>query len=159
MNPAERKGNLRRWNHDPVVLLVDDEPGILNAVRRSLRDEPCEVITAGSSVEALGWLQEIPVDLIITDQRMPGMTGTELLQEVRRLYPRTARALLTGYRTPSTLRQGLEAGADTLLYKPWDDAHLVETVRRILASSGARRRRKEDPSGPASSFDLGGEAD
>ena len=129
----------------------------MSAIRRSLRDEPYEVITAGSSAEALGWLEETPVDLIITDQRMPGTTGTELLQQVRTRYPRTARALITGYRTPSTVCKGLEAGADTFLYKPWDDALLVETIRRILGSRGAGRRRKEDPSGPASAFELGGE--
>jgi len=145
------------WSRDPIVLLVDDEPGIVNAIRRTLRDEPYELITAGSSAEALGWLDEIPVGLMITDQRMPDMTGTELLEVVRKRYPRTARALITGYRTPSTIRKGLEAGADTFLYKPWDDAHLVETVRRILGSSGAGRLRKENPSGPASAFELGGE--
>lgn len=124
---------------DQVVLLVDDEPEILRAVRRSLRKEPYEVLTARGADEALGWLEERPVDLVIADQRMPGMIGTDLLHEVRRRYPRTARAILTGYRTPDTICRGLEAGADTMLYKPWNDTVLVDTVRRILGI-------REDPS-------------
>jgi DNA-binding response OmpR family regulator len=121
-----------RWNRDPVVLLVDDEPGVLNAVRRSLRNEPYEVITAASCEEALGWLDELPVDLLITDQKMPRMTGTDLLDVVRKRYPRTVTAMLTGHRKPSTVLKGLKAGTDTFLYKPWDDGVLVETVRRLL---------------------------
>ena len=121
-----------RRTADPIVLLVDDDPGILNAVRRALRNEPVEVLTAASSDEALGWLEELPVDLIITDHRMPGMSGIELLDEVRKRYPQTARAMLTGSRTPSTVRQGREAGAETCLYKPWNDQVLVDTVRQLL---------------------------
>lgn len=124
--------HVRKWKRDPVVLCVDDEPGILNAVRRSLRDEPYEVITAASCEEALGWLEDIPIDLVITDQRMPHMTGTELLHQVAKRFPKTARALLTAYRTPSTICQGLESGTDTFLSKPWDDGVLIETVRQIL---------------------------
>lgn len=145
-------------SRDPVVLLVDDEPAVRGAVRRSLRNEPVEVITAGSCEEALGWLEELPVDLIITDQRMPGMSGTELLEVVRKRFPKTSRALLTGYPTPSTVRKGLEAGSDTFLYKPWDDRVLVETIRRILAKRGGGRSSVEDPPSPPSSVDLGGES-
>jgi DNA-binding NtrC family response regulator len=132
MGPVDQRKHHPPWNRGRVILCVDDEPGVLNAVRRSLRDEPYDVITAGSSEEALGWLDELPVDLVITDQRMPGMLGTELLKEVRKRSPKTAIALLTGFRNASTVVQGLEAGAETFLYKPWDERHLVDTVRRLL---------------------------
>jgi DNA-binding NtrC family response regulator len=132
MGPVGQRKHLPRWNRDRVVLCVDDEPGVLSAVSRSLRDEPYDVITARSSEEALGWLDELPVDLVISDQQMPGMPGTELLKEVRKRFPNTAVALLTGVRTPATVDRGLEAGAETFLYKPWDDQRLVETVRRLL---------------------------
>lgn len=134
MSTVEFRQCLPPWNRGRVVLCVDDEPGVLNAVRRSLRDEPYDVITARSSEEALGWLDEVPVDLVISDQRMPGMLGTELLKEVRKRSPKTAIALLTGFRSAATVVQGLEAGAETFLYKPWDERHLVETVRRLLNS-------------------------
>jgi DNA-binding NtrC family response regulator len=127
------------WNREPVVLCVDDEPAILNAVRRSLKDEPYEVITASSPEEALGWLAEVQVDLVITDQRMPRMTGTELLHEVRKRSPKTARALLTAFRTPSTICRGLESGTDTFLSKPWDDGVLIETIRRMLEKRDRER--------------------
>ena len=121
----------RRTNH-PVVLLVDDEPNVLNSIQRSLRNERCEVITAGSCEEALGWFEELPVDVLITDQRMPGRSGLDLLREVHERYPRTASVILTGYRSSSVVREGLESGVDTFLFKPWDDGELVGTVRRLL---------------------------
>jgi response regulator RpfG family c-di-GMP phosphodiesterase len=127
---------MARWKSGPVVLFVDDDPGVLNAVRRSFRDEAIEILTAGSADEALGWIGEMPIDLIVTDQRMPEMAGTELLVEVRRRSPTTAGALLTGYPTPSTIRSGRQSGADAILSKPWDDAELVRTVRRLVGKSG-----------------------
>jgi DNA-binding response OmpR family regulator len=139
METVERKGSSHRPNRDLIVLVVDDEPGILSALRRSLRNEPVEVITAGSPAEALGWLDEIAVDLIITDQKMPGMIGTDLLREVRRRSPRTARALMTSDRAPSTVSEGLESGADTFIYKPWDEGQLVGRVRRILKIGDSNR--------------------
>jgi len=132
MQPFDDNVPRHPLNHGPVVLCVDDEPGVLNALRRSLSKERCEVITAGSPDEALGWLKEVTVHLVITDQRMPGMTGIELLDQVRKRSPRTARVLLTAYRTPAVVRQGLEAGAEAFLYKPWDERYLIDTVRRIL---------------------------
>jgi DNA-binding NarL/FixJ family response regulator len=152
MTPFNRGGHPSRWNRDPVVLCVDDEPGVLSAVRRSLRNERCDVITAGSPEEALGWLEEVQVDLVITDQLMPGMPGTDLLKEVRKRSPTTARVILTAHRTPSMVRMGLEAGVDTFLYKPWNENYLVDTVRQIL---GLGRSRTQEPGSP---FDLGGEA-
>lgn len=151
MSEVLEKARAAQRTQDPIILLVDDEPAVLGAMRRSLRNEPYEVITAGSCEEALGWLEELPVDLVITDQRMPGMSGTELLEVVRTRFPKTRRAILTGYPTPSTVRRGLEAGSDSFLYKPWDDRILLETIRRILArggSKGLRNRDSEPPSDP-----------
>ena len=123
---------LERHAGHPVVLCVDDEKAVLTALRRSLRDEPYEVITAGSAAEAMGWLEELPVTLVITDERMPDVTGTELLREVGKRWPSTARAFLTGHRVPSLVTEGLDAGVETFMYKPWDEEYLRETIRRIL---------------------------
>ena len=138
-------------NDHPIVLCVDDEVETLSALRRCLRNEPYELITARSAAEALGWLREVPVDLVLTDQRMPGAPGTNLLREIRERSPRTARAILTGYPQARLIQQGLEAGADTFLYKPWDDESLRVTIRRILKRDGPAF---PEPPGP---FDLGGE--
>ena len=132
MDPLSRGIPPNPLYRDPIILCVDDDPGVLQALRRSLRDERVDVITAGSPDEALGWLEEMPVALVIADQRMPVMTGSQLLGEVRKRSPRTARALLTGDRTPSAVRQGLEAGADVFFFKPWDERYLVDTVRHLL---------------------------
>jgi len=141
---------------DPVILCVDDETEILNALRRCFRNEPYEVITAGGTEEALGWLAELPiVDLILTDERMPNMRGTDLLQEVRRRSPETIRVILTGYPSESLIQRGLAAGAGVLLYKPWDDELLRDTVRRLLLRT---RRPPQDSVDPPSTFDVGGEA-
>ena len=123
-----------RRNHHPVILCVDDERAILASLSRCLRSEPYEVITARGAAEALGWFEELPIDLVITDQRMPGATGTDLLREVRKRSPKTARAILTAHREPTLVEEGLEAGAETFLYKPWDDRFLKETIRRLLGN-------------------------
>jgi CheY-like chemotaxis protein len=108
---------------------------VLSALRRSLRNEPYEVLTAQSAAEALGWLGEVPVDAVISDERMPGMPGTELLREIRKRSPQTWLAMLTGYPGASLARACLEAGAETVLTKPWDDAALKDLLRRLLGMS------------------------
>lgn len=142
-----------RRTGDSVVLVVDDDPQVLNAVRRCFRNESFEVITAGSCDEALGWLSEVSVNLVITDQVMPGMTGTELIQAVRRQFPEIPCALLTGYRTPSIARDATKAQASAVLYKPWSDQGLREATLRLLRRSPEGPADAQDSAG----FDLGGE--
>ena len=138
---------------DPTILFVDDDPEVLSALRRCFRHEPYRIFTAGGPEEGLSWLDKAPIDLIVTDERMPGMCGTDLLREVRARSPRTSRALLTGYPGDTLIRQGLESGADTFLYKPWTDETLRQTVRRVLLKGPPAGKR--DASAP--DFDLGGE--
>jgi len=153
MDRSERPPNgPRRRRGDVVILCVDDDVGSLNAMRRCLRNEPYEVITAGSSDEAFGWLAELSVDLVIADERMPGVSGTELLREVRKRSPRTARALVTAHRSPSVVRNGLEAGVDTFFFKPWDNKVLRDGVHRLL---GRTTRRNAT----GNQFDPGGEVE
>src|SRR5579883_991605 len=126
-----------------IVLCVDDEPEVLDALSRCLRNEPYTLITASRPADALALLEEVPVDLVITDQRMPEMSGTELLREARERSPRTARAILTGYDTPSTIRKGLESGSDTFLHKPWNEFLLRSSILRILDRLGKLENRRE----------------
>lgn len=135
---------------ESVVLVVDDDPQVLNAVRRCLRNESFEVITAGSSDEALGWMSEVPIGLVIADQVMPGMTGTELIRAVRKQFPQTPCAILTGYRTSSLVREAATVKADTILYKPWSDQGLREATLRLLG-------RSPEGKGEAAGADPGGE--
>ena len=117
----------------PVVLLVDDEPSMLSALRRTLRREGLSIETAGNANEALARIDASPpVDLVISDHRMPGRSGAELLAAVRKHSPGTARILLSGWVgeiDPAALRA---AGCAAVLSKPWDDAELKAEIARAL---------------------------
>jgi DNA-binding NtrC family response regulator len=80
----------------PTILFVDDEPAILMALKRSLRKEPYDVLTAASAAEALELLASNPVTVVVSDERMPGISGTDLLEHVRGAYPAAVRVMLTG---------------------------------------------------------------
>ena len=145
-------------SRDPIVLFVDDDPHTLSALRRCFRQEPVVIRTAQGSAEGLSWLARTRVDLVITDERMPGMAGTDFLEEARALSPRTGRGILTGYPSDALIRRGLEAGADAFFYKPWEDRSLREFVRRLLLKLPMGRRPfRVEPAPLPESFDLGGE--
>jgi CheY-like chemotaxis protein len=115
--------------HLPLLLLVDDEPRILSALRRTLRREPFEVLTAEGPIEAMRAIESHALDLVMTDLKMPGMTGLELLQRVAQLHPRAARLLITGG-TEVIPEASLRAvGVRAVISKPWVDAELKETLR------------------------------
>jgi len=119
---------------DPsVVLLVDDEAHILSALTRSLRREGFELLTAQSPAEALQVLETRRVDLVVSDQKMPGASGIDLLREVARRHPTTPRVLLTGWPEEIPASELAASGVDAVLPKPWDDASLKQTLRGLLA--------------------------
>lgn len=112
------------------LLVVDDEAGICNALTRLLRRDGYHIITANSGTEALDLLALHPVQVILSDQRMPGMSGTELLDKVKSLYPDTVRIVLSGYTDLKVVTDAVNRGAVfRFLTKPWDDAQLREQVR------------------------------
>jgi adenylate cyclase len=117
----------------PCLLIVDDEARILSALRRALRREGYEVVTAETVDEALRILDERPVDAILSDQKMPGMNGAQFLAEAARRRPAAVRMLITGW-TEEIPRERLEElGVCALITKPWDDAKLKATLRRALS--------------------------
>ncbi|MDQ7981718.1 response regulator [Paraburkholderia sp. SARCC-3016] len=124
-----------------IVLLVDDESGVLSSLKRLLRSQSHEVLTALSGEEALETLAARPVDLIISDMRMPRMSGADLLARVQLMYPDTMRILLTGYaEIEAVVRTVNEGEIYRYLNKPWDDQDLLLTVAQALEQ---RRLRKE----------------
>ncbi|MFZ0041500.1 MAG: FAD-dependent oxidoreductase [Solirubrobacteraceae bacterium] len=113
----------------PAILAVDDEPTVLAAVSRDLRrgfGENYRILRAGSGAEALELLRELRrrgdgLALVVADQRMPGMEGTELLVEARKIYPEAKRVLLTAYAdTQAAIAAINEVSLDYYLLKPWD---------------------------------------
>ncbi len=117
----------------PKVLVVDDEKQILRAVTRLLDDHPCELLTAESGEAACEILRQQPVSVIISDERMPGMTGAELLDHVRRHYPNTVRVMLTGNREVSTAIRAINMGeVFRFISKPWDHDEFLQTIEMAI---------------------------
>ncbi len=117
----------------PVVLVVDDEARILSALRRSLRREGYEILTAETVEEALRVLDERSVGLILSDQKMPGLSGVQFLAEAARRRPEALRMLITGWTAEIPREQLEELGVCALITKPWDDEKLKATLRRALS--------------------------
>lgn len=116
----------------PRILLVDDEPSVLSALRRGLRREAIEVECASSAEAALEMLGCGKFVLVISDQKMPGMSGVELLTRVRRDWPSTQRILLSGWSSEISEREMEAAGLFASLPKPWGDAEIKDTIRRAV---------------------------
>ncbi|MBW2286582.1 MAG: response regulator [Deltaproteobacteria bacterium] len=114
----------------PTLLVVDDEERILSALRRTLRREGYQVITSESVYEALEILDTQPVDLILSDQKMPGMSGLQFLEEAAKRRPDAARMLITGWTEKIPAEKLEELGIRGLITKPWDDARLKEVLRQ-----------------------------
>lgn len=127
-----------------TVLCVDDEPNILSSLQRALRRPRLRVLTAPGGAEALQMLDGNEVDLVISDMRMPGMDGAQLLEEVRQRWPATTRMLLTGHADmASTVAAVNRGGISRYVAKPWDAAELLAAVEQVGAVVALRRERDE----------------
>jgi thioredoxin reductase (NADPH) len=127
----------------PVIITVDDEPQVLNAVNRDLRQHykgEYRFIRAGSGEEALEAVRKLKqrnemVALFLSDQRMPGMTGTQFLTEAQKFYPLARKVLLTAYADTSAAIESINTiGLDYYLMKPWDppEQHLYPVLDDLL---------------------------
>lgn len=135
---ARAPGTAGAW----TVLCVDDEPGILSALKRVLRAEDCKVLQANGGAEALQLLEQHPVDVVVSDMRMPGMDGAALLAEVRKRWPATARILLTGYADMNATIAAINEGQIyRYIHKPWDETELRLTVRQAAEHQLLQRDR------------------
>jgi len=123
----------------PLLVGVDDDPAILRALRRALRKEPVDVLLTAHPGDVLRWVCERPVDLVLADQRMPDLEGTDLLEVVRDYSPNTACVLLSGFPEAALVVDRAAIRIEHFLAKPWDDAELAGTVHRILEERTARR--------------------
>ncbi|MHC8290905.1 HD domain-containing phosphohydrolase [Pseudomonas sp. XS1P51] len=127
----------------PKVLLVDDEESILSSLRRLLRGQPYDVLLATSGAQALEIMAQQPIDLVMSDARMPNMDGATLLAQVHTLYPTTTRILLTGYADLPTIIKAINDGQiHRYISKPWNDEEMLLTLRQALAHQHSERERQ-----------------
>lgn len=123
-----------------TILLVDDEENILKSLKRLLRKDGYEILIANSGQEALDLLEKNRVQVVLSDQRMPNMTGSELLEKVRQLYPETVRMILSGYADFESVVDAINNGKIfRFLNKPWND----EDIRENVKSAFEKQRNKE----------------
>ena len=108
---------------------VDDEPEMLFSLRNLLRPE-FEVFTAGSGAEGMKILEQHPIHVVMTDQRMPEMTGVEFLRQMKSEYPRAMRLIFTGYADIKAVIDAINQGnVFRYVTKPWDPEELLESLR------------------------------
>ncbi|MBW2493405.1 MAG: response regulator, partial [Deltaproteobacteria bacterium] len=116
-----------------TVLFVDDEPNILKSVQRLLRQEEMNVLFASTGEEALEILSQTPAQVVVTDQRMPEMSGVDLLSAVRERHPEIIRMMLTGFTEIKVAVEAINRGEIyRLITKPWNDDELRATIRQAF---------------------------
>lgn len=126
-----------------TLLLVDDEPSILSALRRLLRPTGHTVLTATSGAEGLELLAAQPVALVVSDMRMPVMDGAQFLEQVRNRWPDTVRILLTGYADMTSTIDAINRGEIyRYIAKPWDDHELLLVIRQALEQRELQRENQ-----------------
>jgi EAL domain-containing protein (putative c-di-GMP-specific phosphodiesterase class I)/FixJ family two-component response regulator len=126
-----------------TLLLVDDENHILTALRRVFCDEGYEIIQANNGKEALSLLEKFPVQVIISDQSMPVMTGTEFFSQVKKQYPDTIRIILSAHVDFESVKSAINDGAIYKYFnKPWDATQLRHAVEEAFLTN-AQLKQKE----------------
>lgn len=125
MTPA----HLERPVRQRTLLLVDDEENIISALRRLLRRDGYRILSANSGAAGLDLLLQNDVDVIVSDQRMPGMSGVEFLREARQHRPDSVRMVLSGYTEFQSITDAINEGAIyRFLTKPWDDEQIRTNI-------------------------------
>ncbi|MGQ0709052.1 MAG: EAL domain-containing protein [Rhodoferax sp.] len=123
-----------------TVLLVDDERNVLTALQRLLRRDGYRILVATSGAEGLEIMARESVQVVVSDQRMPQMSGTDFLNRVRQIHPEMVRIILSGYTDLETVTRAVnQGGIFRLLYKPWDEEGLRETLREAFLLYQARQ--------------------
>jgi response regulator RpfG family c-di-GMP phosphodiesterase len=127
-----------------IILCVDDEQNILSALKRLLRKEGYRLLTAQSGQEGLQILEENDVHLVISDQRMPEMNGTDFLATVREKHPDTIRIVLTGYTEVDAITEAINKGNIYKFFlKPWNDQGLKLEIKQALEQYDLVRKNKD----------------
>lgn len=125
------------------ILVVDDSPPTVEVIVRNLMDRGYRVWSASSVTEAIRMLESATVDLVITDMKMPGIGGLELVRHVRENFLDTQIVMITGYPSIDSAVDAVKSGADEYLAKPFTDDELLSAVEKVLVKQ--RLHRPEEP--------------
>ena len=129
----ERPDSSAKMHRQHVVVSIDDEPEVLRSLQRLLRQEPYEFLTTDKPDQALDWILEKHASMVITDQRMPSISGLDLLEVVKLCSPSTVRVMLTAHSDLTGVMKLKEIDAiQRLLRKPWDSEGLKHCLRELL---------------------------
>ena len=127
----------------PVILIVDDQPSVLEMMHAFFTGESYRVFKADSGPAALALMAREPVDVVISDERMPGMAGTELLARVRRQYPDTIRIVVTGHADLDTALRAINEGEIFRFFtKPCNMVDLAVTIRHGLEKRALEKENR-----------------
>lgn len=120
------------------ILVVDDVLDTLELIQRNLTSKGFTVFTASNIIDATKLLETTPVDLVITDYKMPVSNGLELIRYIRENYKDTEVMMITGYASVKGAIEAIKTGAEEYLMKPFTDEELITAVQKHLKSSGAQ---------------------
>ena len=130
--PGDGAERAATWEGERLILVVDDEPGILDSLDKIFRREGLEVLTASDASAGLELLRKHRVSVLLTDLMMPRTTGMDLLKAAKTVAPETEVVLMTAYGTVETAVAAMKEGAYDFVTKPLKRAHVVRIVRNAL---------------------------
>ncbi|MCL4457064.1 MAG: response regulator [Nitrospirae bacterium] len=108
-----------------TILIVDDEPNVIASLKRVFTDEPYEIYSAAGALEGIEILKNNPVKVVVSDEKMPDVTGSEFLAMVREQFPDIIRIMLTGHASIEAAMKAINKGEIYRFFtKPWDDTEL-----------------------------------
>jgi len=116
-----------------TILIVDDDEHVRRALRRVLRRARCQVVDAPDALTGLQLLEQEPIQVVVSDYRMPSLSGVEFLSAVKERWPRIQRVLLTGQADSQAIEEAVnQSEIFRFIWKPWDDAHLLITIQSAI---------------------------
>lgn len=143
----------------PRILVVDDTPRTVEVIERNLSSRGYEVFPANDVTRAIEFLNQTEVDLVITDLKMPGVSGMTLVRHVRENLKDTEIVMMTGFASVENAVEAVKAGADDYLAKPFTDEELFDAVERALDKLRLRRSGRADLAEPVGPVGLLGESE
>ena len=132
-------------NRKESILVVDDQPATLEVLQRNLFSQGYQVYTAPGAIEAIEVLKSTTIDLVITDLKMPKISGLDLIRHVRDNFKDTEIMMITGYASVNSAIEAIKTGAEEYLAKPFTDEELFSAVRQSLDKLKLHRAQKREP--------------